>query len=31
MTEHLDVVVIGAGLSGIDGAYSILEANPGVT
>ncbi|WP_019145913.1 flavin-containing monooxygenase [Aeromicrobium massiliense] len=31
MTEHLDVVVIGAGLSGIDGAYRILEANPGVT
>ncbi len=31
MTEHLDVVVIGAGLSGIGGAYRLQEANPGIT
>lgn len=29
MTEHFDVVIIGAGISGIGAAYRIKERNPG--
>jgi cation diffusion facilitator CzcD-associated flavoprotein CzcO len=30
-TEHLDVVIVGAGISGIDAAYRIRERNPQLT
>src|SRR5687768_14703513 len=29
MTEHIDVVIVGAGLSGIGAAYHIRARNPG--
>ncbi len=29
-SEFLDVVVVGAGLSGIDAAYRLVERNPGI-
>src|ERR1700758_2370239 len=31
VTEHFDVVIIGAGISGIGAAYRIKERNPGYT
>ncbi|OBK48809.1 NAD(P)/FAD-dependent oxidoreductase [Mycobacterium sp. 1081908.1] len=29
--DHFDVIIVGAGISGIDAAYRITERNPGVT
>ena len=30
-TEYVDVLIVGAGISGIDAAYRITERNPGLT
>ena len=30
-TEHFDVLIVGAGISGVGGAYHLQEQRPGTT